>query len=117
MFGDTATLLIKRACQLRWPGRHVAGLAQLTRRPKGTANSWISGRRQMPAGDIQLLADAFRHDGQKMLGMADELARVAEAKRFLPRRTRGFQIIKDWDGTGVPRDARWRGGRLKGRHR
>jgi hypothetical protein len=115
MSNNRATLLIKRACRLRWPNRHVAGLADLTRRPKATAASWISGRRQMPAGELQLLADVFRDDGHLMLGIAGELARVAESKRQQPRHARGFQIVKDWDGTGIVRDARWRGGRSKGR--
>jgi hypothetical protein len=116
MSADHATLLIKQACHLRWPERHVAGLAKLTRRSKSAAASWLSGRHQMPVSDLELLAEVLRMDGQAIIGAATELSRAADTKRAQPRRARGFQIIKDWDGTGVLRDGRWRGGRRKSRH-
>jgi len=113
MSGDHDTLLIKQACRLRWPERHVVGLAKLTRRSKSTAASWLSGRRRMPASDLQLLAEVLRRDGRAIMGVADELSRAADLKLLQPRRARGFQIIRDWDATGILRDGRWRGGRPK----
>lgn len=111
MTAERTTLLIRQASRLRWPGRPVAGVAQLTKRPKATAASWLSGRRQMPAAELQLLAEVLRTDGHMLIGVANDVLRAAEFKQSQPRRARGFQVIKDWDGTGIMRDARWRGGR------
>jgi hypothetical protein len=67
----------------------------------------------MPASDLQLLAEVLRRDGRAIMGVADELSRAADLKLLQPRRARGFQIIRDWDATGILRDGRWRGGRPK----
>lgn len=114
MSADHDTLLIRQACCLRWPRRHVAGLAQLLRRPKPTAASWLAGRRQMPVPEIQALAEVLRADGQLLIGIASNMLHAAEIKQARPRHARGFQVVKERDGPGsTPRDARWRGGRPK----
>jgi hypothetical protein len=111
--GDRNTVLLRQACSLRWPGRQIAGLARVTRRPKATAASWLSGRRGMPEPLMQMLSEVIRHDAELLGGIAKELSRLAELKRSRGRTARGFQIVKDWDGSGVKRDARWRGGKGK----
>ena len=114
MSADQHTLLIRQACRMRWPGRHVAGLAQLLRRPKPTVASWLAGRRQMPASEMLALAEVLRTDGQFLIGIASNVLHAAEIKQARPRHARGFQVIKERDGPGsMPRDARWRGGRPK----
>jgi hypothetical protein len=111
MCRDHDTLLLNQACRVRWPGRHIAELARLTGRSKGAAASWLSGRRRMPAAAMNALAKSLRDAGNELRGLADALARAASQASMQPRRPRGFQIIKDWGGNGVARDARWRGGR------
>jgi hypothetical protein len=111
MSRDLTTLLLRQACRLRWPGRHVAELANLTKRPKGTAASWLAGRRGMPAPEMQLLANVLRDAGRELASVGAVVSHSAELKRSQGRRARGFQVVKDWDGTGIMRDARWHGGR------
>jgi hypothetical protein len=65
----------------------------------------------MPPSAMENLADALRHSGSLLVGLADALANTARQARVQPRRARGFQIVKDWDGDGVRSDRRWRGGR------
>jgi hypothetical protein len=65
----------------------------------------------MPATEIQFLADVLRSDAHALMNLAVDLARAADLKRSERRRPRGFQILKDWDGSGVITDRRWRGGR------
>jgi hypothetical protein len=108
---DQNTSLLIRACQLRWPSRSAAGLAALLRCPKSTAASWLSGRRHPRAETMELLAGVLCEEGQILIDIAGELASAAKLKGAQPRRPRGFQVVKDWDGSGIMRDARWRGGR------
>jgi hypothetical protein len=115
MSGDRDTVLLRRACRMRWPGRHVAGLAQLTRRSKATAASWLSGRRGMPVKTMDVLARVLCDDGSCLIDIGNDVARVATLKRAQPRRARGFQVVKDWDGTGIASDRRWRRGRSRKR--
>jgi hypothetical protein len=111
MSRDHDTLLLMRLCELRWPSRHVAGLARLLTRPKSTAAAWLSGRRHMQADTMALLADVIRDDGRFLTEISRELAEVAAKKRSELRRPRGFQLMKDWDNNGSISDRRWRGGR------
>ncbi len=113
MAGEHDTLLLRQACRVRWPGRHIAELARLTERSKTAAASWLAGRRRMPAEKMQALAESLRADGNDLTGLADALAHAARQASMQPRRARGFQVVKDWDGDGVVRDARWHGGRAR----
>jgi hypothetical protein len=65
----------------------------------------------MPPGSMEMLADAIAHSGRLLIGMADSIAYDARKAGARPRRPRGFQVLKDWDGSGVITDRRWRGGR------
>jgi len=65
----------------------------------------------MPAAKMDLLAKSLRDAGNELRGLADALAYAASQASMQPRRARGFQVVKDWDDTGVRRDGRWRGGR------
>ena len=67
----------------------------------------------MPADDAQLLAYYIRARAEEGLALARELEEYAAKRRAEGRRPRGFQIVKDWDGTGIKTDRRWRGGRRK----
>jgi len=60
---------------------------------------------------LDRLAEALRQDGRMLLSMAEEVDHAARTARKQHRVPRGFQLIGDWDGTGVMRDRRWRGGR------
>ena len=80
MLRCTATaiqVLLRQACRVRWPGRHVAGLAQLMKRPKATVSSWLSGRRRMPAQAMELFAEVLRREGHLFIGIADDVAHAA----------------------------------------
>jgi hypothetical protein len=45
------------------------------------------------------------------LALATELEEYAKKQRAEGRRPRGFEIVKDRDGTGGMTDCHWRGGR------
>jgi len=106
------TLLLREACRARWPGRHVAGLAQrLPQVKKPTVAAWLSGRCQPPMEAMYLLAGVLRQDSFYFGHIAEELEKAAKLKATQRRRPRGFEIVKDWDGTGIITDRRWRGGR------
>ena len=60
---------------------------------------------------MQLLANVLHQVGCELVSVAAEVSRSAELKRSQGRLARGFQVVKDWDGTGIMRDARWHGGR------
>jgi hypothetical protein len=58
----------------------------------------------MTAATMGLFAEMLRHQGELLIDIAGELADVAKLKGAQPRCARGFQIVKDWDGSGVLRD-------------
>jgi len=62
---------------------------------------------------MALVAEVIRDDGRSLTDMSRELADVSQKRRSQLRRPRGFQVLKDWDGTGVIKDRRWRGGRSR----
>jgi hypothetical protein len=100
---------IEEAVRRLW-GRHPnAGLARALGVPIPTAKSWLNGSRRMPASAMKALAD-FLREQSPMAWVVEAEARV-EARRIKPRR--GFFEIRDWDGTGVLRNAQWRGGRSR----
>jgi hypothetical protein len=105
---DIATL-ISEACHNRWPGRHIAGLAEKFRCSKAAVAFWHSGRRQMPPAKMAELAASLRESAEVLNGFARGLDEAANQVRG--RRARGFQKVQDWDGTGIECDRRWRGGR------
>jgi len=67
----------------------------------------------MPPNALEILSDALRRDDSTCIVMADDIAHKAQQARAQPRRARGFQVVKDWDGTGITHDRRWHGGRSK----
>lgn len=105
--------LLRVACNARWAGRCVAGPAEQFGWPKDTVASWLSGRRRMPADKMAKLAKSLLDHPEPLRGFGEGLAYAAEKARARGRRARGFQIVKDWDGTGFMTDRRWRGGRGK----
>jgi hypothetical protein len=62
---------------------------------------------------MELLAELLRDDGHSLIRIANDVAHEAKLKQAQPRRARGFQVVKDWDGTGITHDRRWRGGQKK----
>jgi hypothetical protein len=65
----------------------------------------------MPPRRMDALAEALKDSGRLLVGMSDAIAYAAKKAAAQPRHGRGFQVLKDWDGTGVITDRRWRGGR------
>jgi hypothetical protein len=102
--------LISAACHSRWPGRHIAGLAEKLDCSKTAVAFWLSGRRRMPAKKMDEFAESLRWSADALNGFARGIADAAERVRLRGRRPRGFQLLKE-DGT----DRRWRGGRGKNR--
>jgi len=100
--------LLTAACHTRWPGRHVAGLAEKLDCSKATVASWLSGRRNMPAEKMSEFAESLRQSAGALNDLARGIAGAAVQVRLRGRRPRGFQLLKE-DGT----DRRWRGGRGK----
>lgn len=93
-----------------------AGVLEILGRPSlawATVQGWRAERSRLPAEDAERLAQFIRSRSQQGLSLTQELEDYAAKRRTQPRSTRGFQVVKDWDGTGVLRDARWRGGRRK----
>ncbi len=114
MFDDRNTLrLIKEACHALWPGRHIAGPAEELGCSKAAVASWLSGRRHMPAEKMANLAASCVERTDLLRDLAGGIAYAAEQARTRGRRPRGFQVVKDWDGTGTMCDRRWRGGKGK----
>jgi hypothetical protein len=60
---------------------------------------------------MDALAEALRDSGRLLVGMSDDIAYAAKKAAARPRHGRGFQVVKDWDNSGVISDRRWRGGR------
>ena len=65
----------------------------------------------MPPWKMERLADGIKHSGHLLIGMADAIGYAAKKAAAQPRHGRGFQVLKDWDGSGLITDRRWRGGR------
>ena len=107
--------LLSEACHTRWPGRHIAGPAEKFGYSKTAVAFWLSGRRRMPAKKMTEFADSLRETADVLTGFAGGIADAADQVRLRGRRARGFQMVKDWDGTGVENDRRWRGGKGKKR--
>jgi len=102
------------ACRHLWPGRHAAGLAAFTNRPKSTCRAWIAGYRRPPPSAINAVLHRLRNHASEGLSIAAFLETVAVAREREPRRLTGWAAIAERDGPGtVPRDGRWRGGRSK----
>jgi hypothetical protein len=108
---DIARLLAE-ACHARWPGRHLAGLAEQLCCSKSAATHWVSGGR-MPAKKMVEFAESLRWSAGALADLARGIDGAAEQVRLRGRQARGFQKVQDWDGTGVESDRRWRGGRGK----
>jgi hypothetical protein len=67
----------------------------------------------MPIAHMRAMAAALRHD----IGIANSAllflkVEIQRREREPPQR-RGFYVVKDWDGTGIRTDRRWRGGRAR----
>jgi hypothetical protein len=111
MYGDRdIAKLLSAACHARWPGRHIAGLAEKLDCSKAAAAFWLSARRRMPAKKMDEFADSLRQTADALNAFARGIAECAEQLRLRGRRPRGFQLLKE-DGT----DRRWRGGKGKTR--
>ena len=116
MFDDRSTArLIAAACHARWPGRHIAGAAELMECSKTAVAFWLSGRRRMSAAKMTKLATSLIESSDLLRDLARGIAFAAEKARGRGRRRRGFEIVKDWDGRGIVSDRRWRQGRSKKR--
>ena len=107
--------LISEACHARWPGRHIAGLAEKLGCSKTAVAFWHSGRRRMPPKRMDEFAESLRWSADVLNGLARGIADAADRVRLRGRRARGFQKVQDWDGTGIEFDRRWRGGKGKKR--
>jgi hypothetical protein len=103
--------LISEACHARWPGRHIAGLAEKLDCSKAATAFWLSGRRNMPAEKMTEFAEYLRESAEVLKDLALGIGGAAEQVRLRGRRPRGFQLLKE-DGT----DRRWRGGKGKTRY-
>jgi YD repeat-containing protein len=62
---------------------------------------------------MDALAEALKDSGRLLVGMSDAIAYAAKKAAAQPRHGRGFQVLKDWDGSGRITDRRWRGGRRR----
>ncbi len=113
MSADLETL--QRACRLRWPKRHIAGLAGALGRPRSTAAAWLAGRRRIPAGALERLARVLARDAEVIQSFGQQIAFAAKQEAKRPRLPRGWQVVKVRDASGIPRDGRWHGGRAKSR--
>jgi len=100
-----------QAARIRWPGRHIAGLAACVGGPTATIAGWLSGRRNPPAWALERLAKHLKGDGQVLCGLGEEIGFLAGQAARRPRKARGWQVVKIRDASGIPRDGRWRGGR------
>ena len=94
-------------------GRHAAALALAVEVPVETARSWARGLRRMPAYRARLLAARLISHAAVARSLAADVEYYARILERQPRLARGWQVMRDRDGTGVLRDGRWRGGRRK----
>jgi hypothetical protein len=79
MLNDRVALL-NHACRLRWPGRHLRGLADFTGRPKGTVAAWLSGRRNVPMEVSLWLADYLRQHGGDCISLGISLNQACQTQ-------------------------------------
>jgi hypothetical protein len=111
--------LINRAAVALFTGAPSALLARScdARVAKATARSWRRrGRAPLPVlRRLRLMLQARCVECNELL--RDLGIEIARREGEAPRRPRGFQIVADWDGTGVLRDRRWRGGRSRNKSR
>ena len=94
-------------------GRHAAALALTVEVPVETARSWARGLRRMLAYRARLLAARLISHAAVARSLAADVEYYASVLERQPRHLRGFCKMRDRDGSGVPRDGRWRGGRPK----
>ena len=94
-----------------WGNRRTAGLAVQTGRSAPTCRTWINGTRTVPVDVLDELVSFLRRHSAVSLALADSLEREADKARVRRRKPTGFMIIRDRDGTGIPRDGRNRRGR------
>jgi hypothetical protein len=92
-----------------------AGVREILRRPTiawATVQGWRAGRSCLPADDAKMLAAYIRARAEPGIELAKELEDYAAKRLAEGRPARGFEVVRERDGTGSPpRDARWRGGR------
>jgi hypothetical protein len=108
--------LINRAARALFTGAPNALLARSCEVlvAKATARSWRQGHRRAPVSvlkKLQLLLRLRCVECNELL--RDFGIEIARREGEGPRRPRGFQIVADWDGTGIMRDRRNRLGRPK----
>ena len=106
--------LIDRAARALFAGAPNALLARScdVLVANSTARSWRQGHRRAPVPVLKKLHLLLRLRCVE----CNELLRdfgieIARREGEGPRRPRGFQIVADWDGTGIMRDRRNRLGR------
>jgi hypothetical protein len=79
---------------------------------KATARSWRQGHRRAPVPVLRQLRLKLQARAAECNSLCREFdIEIARRDGEGPRHPRGFQIVADWDGTGILRDRRWRGGR------
>jgi hypothetical protein len=110
--------LINRAARALFTGAPSALLARScdVRVAKATARSWRQGHRRAPVRVLKqlcLMLLARCVECNELL--RDFGIEIARREGEPPRRPRGFQIVADWDGTGIMRDRRNRRGRPRKR--
>jgi hypothetical protein len=104
-----AQTLIRDVARTLSPDRPIALLARLTRRPRPTVRSWVTGHRREPIDVLKLLRGAVQGKGT---GLELELDYEIRKREFEPKHRTGFNTIRERDGPGsVPRDGRNRLGR------
>lgn len=101
---------IRSAAQALYRGMPNKLLAEALGCPRGTARSWLSGHRRAPVHVLEALAAWLRAHASLSQALAVELEGKARARKTEQKVRRGFLEVKVRDASGIPRDARWRGG-------
>jgi hypothetical protein len=102
------------AARLLSPDAPNKALVRATGRPKPTVRSWRGNRprRRPSVAALRLVRSELQARGAACFSVMREFElEITRREGEPPRRPRGFQIVADWDGTGVLRDRRNKLGR------
>jgi hypothetical protein len=84
-------ILIREIARAASPNRPVMFLAELTKRPRATAKSWLTGHRRPSITVLRMLLHVA--ECRKLYELVQEFERLIRKRTYQPRSRTGFWII------------------------
>jgi hypothetical protein len=99
-----SSLTIALYARSRWPRRHNQELAKVLGVSPSTAQSYVLGRRKVPASRLRQLIAYERADMATRESFILRFEHFAKEQERAPKFRSGFWLLKDWDGSGIVRN-------------